>query len=100
VHADDALELAQDLTGLDAGTHSSQLGDAQFEHRFGLLDLDLLELGDLDRRDAALGQVLVQLRGIGRGALGCLEEADTRGVEGQVLDAAVFFQDRTDPVRR
>jgi hypothetical protein len=98
VHADDTVQLAQDVTRLDGGAHSTQAGDRQLEDLLGLRQFDLGEALDEDAlAGASLLESGVQLRDLRRLLAGELEVADTGGVELQVLDRLVLFEDRTDP---
>jgi len=99
VDPDDTVELAQDVTRLDGGAHSTEARDRAFVDDRSLLDVDLLEDLDAHLAGALLLEPEVEVGEL-RDALAALrfEVADTSGVEDQVLDVLVLAEDRTDPL--
>src|SRR5690606_26780133 len=101
MNADDTGDLAQDVTRLDCGAHSTKAGNAALVDNLRLLDVDFLELGDLDLLLALLLKPKVEIGDLRRLlAVLQLEVADTRGIEYEALDVVVLGEDRTDPLRR
>ena len=96
---DDPVELAQDVTRLDCGAHSTKAGDGALVDDRRLLDVDLLETLDADFPCALLLEPQVEVRDLRDALLARLREvADAGGVEDQILDVFVLGEDRTDPL--
>jgi len=98
MNTDHTFDLAQGITCLDRGAHSTKPVDRHFEALVGLGELDFLQRCDLDALGGALLlEQCVQPGDFRRLLAGQLEIADAGGVEDQLLDALLVFQDRTDP---
>lgn len=99
VHAGDAIQLAQDRTGLNSGTASTKPLDGDFPARHGLGHVGFFERGYADSAHLALAQDGVELRHVRLEALADFEIALTGRIEYEVADAFLLLEDRTDPLR-
>ena len=98
VDADDAVQLAQDLTGLDCSTASTKARYGDLKARIVLFELHFTQLADLDAAHVLLAKQGVDVHLARLVALLGRQVAVAGGVEDDVLDALVLLEDRTDPL--